>query len=100
MRKRTPQNPDLHGNVPDHCPVALSYLECRTIILVGLTTNACVLTTACEIHVRDLDLFVPSDCVASPDAKQHSIALELMRKSFGARIRRSKGIDLRQVTKT
>ncbi len=42
----------------------LSYVRTRTIILVGLTTDACILTTACEIHIRDLDLFVPSNCVA------------------------------------
>jgi nicotinamidase-related amidase len=31
----------------------LSYLRARTIILVGLTTDACILTTACEIHIRE-----------------------------------------------
>jgi nicotinamidase-related amidase len=75
----------------------LSYLECRTIILVGLTTNACVLTTACEIHIRDLNLFVPSDCVASPYKRQHDIALELLKTSFGARTTPSRRLNLEKV---
>jgi hypothetical protein len=44
----------------------LSYLQARTIILAGLTTDACILTAACEIHIRDLNLYVPSDQRRSP----------------------------------
>jgi nicotinamidase-related amidase len=36
----------------------LSYLGVKTIILVGLTTNACVLMTAGEAYIRDLNLYV------------------------------------------
>jgi nicotinamidase-related amidase len=75
----------------------LTYLKSRTIILVGLTTDACVLTTACEIHIRDLDLFVPSDCVAALDAKQHAMALKLMAKSFDARTTPSQRLDLKKL---
>jgi nicotinamidase-related amidase len=77
--------------------ILLSYLGSKTIILVGLTTNACVLTTACEIHVRDLNLYVPSDCVAAFDAKLHRIALELLAKSFAARTTPAGRLDLRKL---
>ena len=75
----------------------LSYLRAKTIILVGLTTDACILTTACEIHIRDLDLYVPSDCVAASDARLHAMAIELMKKSFDAHIATSRSIDLKRL---
>ena len=43
-----------------------SYLTVKTVILAGLITNACILSTASELYVRDLDVYVPSDCVAAP----------------------------------
>ena len=75
----------------------LSYLRIRTIILVGLTTNSCVLMTAGETYVRDLNLYVPTDCVAALDNTSHRYALHLMKKSFNARTVPSKKIDLRKL---
>jgi len=72
----------------------LSYLRTRVVVLVGLTTDACVLTTACEIHTRDLSLVVPSDCVAASDKRSHRIAIELMEKSFGAKTTPSRRLNL------
>ena len=43
-----------------------SYLKVKTVILAGLITNACILSTASDLYVRDLDVCVPSDCVATP----------------------------------
>jgi nicotinamidase-related amidase len=74
---------------------ASPYVRATTIILVGLTTDACILTTACEIHIRDLDLYVPSDCVAASDQKLHRMAIELMKKSFDAHTAASRNIDLK-----
>jgi nicotinamidase-related amidase len=75
----------------------LSHLQTKTIFLVGLTTDACILTTACEVHIRDLSLFVPSDCVAASSRKQHQMALELMKNSFGARTTPSRRLNLRKI---
>ena len=77
----------------------LSYLQASTIILVGLTTDACILNTACEIHIRDLNLYVPADCVAAVDQRLHALSLELMKKSFDAHTMTSRSIDLRQLRK-
>jgi nicotinamidase-related amidase len=75
----------------------LSHLQTKTIILVGLTTDACILTTACEIHIRDMNLFVPSDCVAAISSKEHRMALELMKKSFKAHTLVSKRLNLKKI---
>jgi nicotinamidase-related amidase len=75
----------------------LLYLHTKTIILVGLTTDACILTTACEIHIRDINLFIPPDCVAASTDKQHKIALALMKKSFAAHTTPSRKLNLRKM---
>jgi nicotinamidase-related amidase len=78
----------------------LSYLGSKSVILTGLTTAACVLLTAGEIYVRDLKLFVPTDCVAGLREKDHRQALELMRVSFAADTRPSRDLDLRSLTRS
>jgi nicotinamidase-related amidase len=64
----------------------LSYMQAKTAILAGLTTNACVLGTAMELYVRDYEIFVPSDCVCGLTDEDHQRALAVMKSSFGARI--------------
>jgi nicotinamidase-related amidase len=75
----------------------LNYLQTKTIIVAGLTTDACILTTACEIHIRDLNLFIPDDCVAATDEKRHALATELMSGSFGARMTPSRRLNLKKL---
>jgi nicotinamidase-related amidase len=75
----------------------LSYLQVTTIILAGVTTDACILTTACEIHIRDLNLYIPADCVAAVDQRLHTLSLELMKRSFGAHTMASRSINLRKL---
>jgi nicotinamidase-related amidase len=78
----------------------LSYLEVKTIILAGLTTNACILMTAGEAYVRDLNIYVPSDCVAALDDMSHKNALQLMKEGFNAKTVPSKRIDLRKLVRS
>jgi nicotinamidase-related amidase len=75
----------------------LAYLNAHTVILTGLTTSACILMTAGEIYVRDLKLYVPSDCVAALRRKDHQDALDIMRKSFEADTTPSAKLDLRKL---
>jgi nicotinamidase-related amidase len=79
--------------------ILLSYLRTKTVILAGMTTNACILTSASEIYVRDLRLFVPSDCVAGLTPQAHRAALALMKNSFGADTRPSRALELRRFLK-
>jgi nicotinamidase-related amidase len=89
---------------PKHSPfyatpldAILSYLHAKTVVLAGLTTNACVLSAAIGIHVRDLKLYVPSDCVAALNATLQRRALALMRESFGAVTTPSNRLELRRL---
>jgi nicotinamidase-related amidase len=76
---------------PKHSPfyatpldTLLQYLGTRTLIITGIATESCVLVAATEAHMRDLKLIVPADCVAGLTAKDHSQAVELMRRNFQA----------------
>lgn len=60
----------------------LSYIGARNVIIAGFTTNACVLLTVGGLYTRECKLFVPEDCVAALNERDHRLALELMKKSY------------------
>src|SRR5215210_5435380 len=72
----------------------LEYLQARTLILTGLAGNICVLFTANDAYMRDFNLIVPSDCVASNTAEENRHALELMKTVLKADTRASTELDL------
>jgi nicotinamidase-related amidase len=57
----------------------LAYLKARTLILTGLAGNICILFSASDAYMRDFNIVVPADCVASNSARDNRRALELMR---------------------
>jgi nicotinamidase-related amidase len=68
-------------------------LQAKTLILTGVTADICVLFTANDAYMRDFNLVIPSDCVASnsPDENEH--ALDLMKRVLKADIRPSVELD-------
>jgi nicotinamidase-related amidase len=79
--------------------ILLDYLEVRTVILVGIAGNICVLFTANDAYLRDFSLLVPADCVASNTAHENQHALEQMRKVLKADVRPSPEIDFAELTR-
>ena len=75
----------------------LRYLEARTLILCGLTADNCVLFTAVDAHMRDYDLIIPSDCVASQSPGRNTQALDLIRRVLDAEITTSRNLDLEEL---
>ena len=67
----------------------LEYLQAKTVIINGIAANICVLFTANDASMRDLNLVVPGDCVASNTEEENRNALEQMRKVLKADIRPS-----------
>jgi nicotinamidase-related amidase len=59
--------------------VLLRYLGARRVILTGIAANICVLFTANDAYMRDLELVVPCDCVVSNTEALNNQALEQMR---------------------
>jgi nicotinamidase-related amidase len=72
----------------------LRYLGARTLILTGMATDICVLFTANDAYMRDYDVVVPRDCVASLSKKINRNALELMERVLKAKTTLSTKIDL------
>ena len=74
--------------------ILLDYLGVKTLILTGLTGDICVLFTAHDAYMRDFNLVIPSDCVASNDPRENEYTLEKMARLMDADTRPSDEIDL------
>jgi nicotinamidase-related amidase len=66
--------------------VLLAQLGVKTVIITGMAANICVLFTANDAYMRDLDVLVPSDCVASNTKELTDYALDQMRTVVKANI--------------
>jgi nicotinamidase-related amidase len=75
----------------------LDYLQVKTLVLTGLTGDICVLFTASDAYMRDFNLLIPEDCVASQDESENEHALEHMRRVLKADTRPSEEIDFAEL---
>ena len=75
----------------------LSYLGAKTLIITGVAANICILFTANDAYMRDYELMVPSDCVASNTAADTRYALGQIATVLKADTRPSGRLDLRAV---
>lgn len=64
--------------------ILLENLGVRTVVLTGMAGNICVLFTANDAYMRDFQVVVPSDCVASNTEQENQFALEQMNKVLKA----------------
>ncbi len=72
----------------------LRYLGAKRLILTGIAGNFCVLFTANDAYMRDFNLYIPSDCVASSNKEANEHALELMARVLKADTTPSIELDL------
>jgi nicotinamidase-related amidase len=78
----------------------LRYLGARRLIITGLAGNFCVLFTANDAYMRDYELFVPYDCMASNTEPENRQARDLMKRYLKADVRPSTKIKLPHQPKT
>lgn len=71
----------------------LEDLRSRRLILTGTATDSCVLATAADANMHDLEVWVPSDCVAAQTKPRSTRTLELMKQSMSVDIRPSARIS-------
>jgi nicotinamidase-related amidase len=97
----TPEEEDYFVLKPKHSAffsttleLLLQYLGSRRLILTGISGDICVLFTAHDAFMRDLELYVPSDCVASASDEQNERALDYMRRVLHADATPSAKLDL------
>jgi nicotinamidase-related amidase len=77
--------------------ILLDYLGVKTLVLTGLTGDICVLFTAHDAYMRDFNLVIPSDCVASNDPAENEYTLEKMERLLQADTRPSREIDFEEL---
>jgi nicotinamidase-related amidase len=71
----------------------LDYLGARTLVLTGVAGNICILFTANDAYMRDFDLVVPADCIASNTVEENEHAIRQMRDVLKADVRPSTEVD-------
>jgi nicotinamidase-related amidase len=76
--------PQFSGFYSTNLPVLLPRLGVSRLVLTGVAADICVLFTAADAHMRQYDLWVPEDAVASSDPQRTQWALEIMRNSMDA----------------
>lgn len=72
----------------------LKHFGTQRLILTGVSTNSCVLFTANDAYMRDLELVVPEDCVAACNAEEHTFAIDQMKNMLKADVRAAADIEL------
>jgi nicotinamidase-related amidase len=75
--------------------ILLDYLKVKTLILTGIAADVCVLFTANDAHMRDLNLIVPQDCVASVKSSDAEYTLAYLQRLMKVDTRPSDEVDFR-----
>jgi nicotinamidase-related amidase len=70
----------------------LHALKVNTLILSGIAGNICVLFTANDAYMREFNLVVPENCIASVSEDDNQYALTMMKNVLKAEIVDSGGI--------
>jgi nicotinamidase-related amidase len=80
--------------------VLLENLGARRVILTGVSSHQCVLFTANDAHLRNLEIIVPSDCVAGPSSRDTRFALQYFKSVLGARVSPHRSLRLRALNRS
>jgi nicotinamidase-related amidase len=73
----------------------LAALEIRRVILTGIAGNICVLFTANDAYMRELDILAPADCMVSNTEADNAYALRQMDEVLKAQVAVSTRLHLR-----
>jgi nicotinamidase-related amidase len=75
----------------------LDYLQVRTVVMAGFTTDICVLFTASDAYIRDLEIIIPPDCSAAATTENHEWALEHMQRVLHVSAVASQDLDFSEL---
>ena len=80
--------------------ILLKHLGTKRVILTGLCTNSCILATAGDAYMRQLEVYVPADCVAAQTPEDQKYALHHMQEMNKAVTRKSEELDLERMSRS
>jgi nicotinamidase-related amidase len=72
----------------------LGFLGAKRLILTGVSSNQCVLFTANDAYVRELELLIPRDCISARASKDTRLALRYFKTVLGADVSPSSRLRL------
>jgi nicotinamidase-related amidase len=72
--------------------ILLGQLGARKLILTGFAGDICVVYTANDAYMRDYELHVPADCIASESPASNRYACNQMRRVLHADTRPSRSV--------
>jgi nicotinamidase-related amidase len=87
----------LSGFYHTQLDLLIDYLQVRTVVLAGFATDMCVLFTASDAYLRDLEIIVPADCSASASMEHHEKALEHMSRVLHVKTPQSEELDFTEL---
>lgn len=64
----------------------LHHLSVKNLIITGIAGNICVLFTANDAYMREFNLMVPGDAIASVSEEDNLYALTMMKNVLKAKI--------------
>jgi nicotinamidase-related amidase len=67
----------------------LAELEVSQLVLTGVAGNICVLFTAHDAHMREFDVVVPRDCIASNSETDTQFTLRQLKSALKISTERS-----------
>ncbi|MEW4328178.1 isochorismatase family cysteine hydrolase [Rossellomorea marisflavi] len=73
--------------------ILLHQLDIHHLILTGIAGDICVLYTANDAYMREYDLSIPTDCVASETTEDNDNAFRIITKTIGADLTDSHKVD-------
>src|SRR5690625_4360096 len=79
-----PKHSGFHGTQLD---ILLRQLGVKKLILTGVAGDICVLSTANDAYMREYDLWVPKDCIASEHKRDNASAIQLINRSMFANVK-------------
>lgn len=86
--------PESSGFYATTLPALLPRLGVSRLVLIGVAADICVLFTAADAHMREYDLWVPRDLVASHHDERARWSLEMMENGMSADIRPTSELSL------
>jgi nicotinamidase-related amidase len=89
-----PKHSGFFGTVLD---TLLEHLGVRRLVITGVSAHQCVLFTANDAYVRDLELCIPRDCIAAEAPARTRFALRYFREVLAADLAPSPKVRLARV---
>ncbi|WP_173917267.1 cysteine hydrolase family protein [Halobacillus sp. Marseille-Q1614] len=76
--------------------ILLEQLEVENLILTGVAGDICILFTANDAYMRDYNLWVPRDCIASEQSEDNENALKIIKRSVFANIKGTSEVSIEE----